>query len=287
MESELVVFSNLVGVAIGTDATMKLLLSEATLDRKMDYRCTLPQVLSRAGYDCVALTAQGGFKFLDGPDAMFCGCSRIRFMLEEHKDLSWYDDVLLDAFAQELAKKSEKPRVFFIHLRGSHFPPAQFVPPDFGPFPHESQEGDNKIDPRKNVGNYDNTIAFTDMILGKIVGMLKARGGSSWMFYVSDHGESVDSPRFRMPSDPSLWELPMVFWTSPEYRSAHAELMAKARAYTDAPLQSDLLFATILRICDVEGYESARPETSFEAAPFGYRKVRRICDGAKVYERRR
>ena len=211
----------------------------------------------------------------------------MRFMANEHGTEPWYDDVLLDAFAQELAKKSEKPRVFFIHLRGSHMQPADMVPASFGVFPGERLSGTDRIDPRKNVGNYDNTIAFTDMILGKIVGMLKARGGSSWMFYVSDHGESVDSPRFRMPSDPSLWELPMVFWTSPEYRASHAELMAKAREYTDAPLQSDLLFATILRICDVEGYESARPETSFEAAPFGYRKVRRICDGAKVYERRR
>ena len=162
-----------------------------------------------------------------------------------------------------------------------------FYPPNFAAFEAEEVTRREEIVPSLNVNNYDNTITFTDMILGKIVGMLKARGGSSWMFYVSDHGESVDSPRFRMPSDPSLWELPMVFWTSPEYRSAHAGLMAKARAYTDAPLQSDLLFATILRICDVEGYESARPETSFESAPFGFRKVRKICEGAKVYESRR
>ena len=297
--NELVAFSNLVGVASTTCETMRLLLSEATIDDPVDMRCTLPQALAKAGFECVLLTAQGRmgmWRVLDGATKnmfdgfetlMFGGCSRLRFMADEQQSPYWYDDVLPEALAQELSRPCARPRVFFVHLLGSHFPPVNFVPPDFAPFPHESPEGEGQNDPSRNVNNYDNTIAFTDQVLGRLVGMLKARGGSSWMLYVSDHGESVDSPCFRLPSDPSVWEIPMVFWASDAYKDAHAELMAKARESTDAPLQSDLLFATILRICGVEGYESARPETSFESAPFGFRKVRKICEGAKVYESRR
>ena len=268
--------------------TMRLLLTEASVDNQNDMRCTLPQLLSRAGIDCRLLSSQERWGENDGFELFaFAGCREMSFMSDGRHGTDWYDDALLASFERELSKAATGPRVFFLHLKGSHFPPALNYPQDFAKFAREAVDAHSQIVPSLNVNNYDNTIAFTDMILGEIVEMLKARGGSSWMFYVSDHGESVDSPRFRMPSDPSLWELPMVFWTSPEYRASHAGLMAKARDYTDAPLQSDLLFATILKICDVEGYESARPETSFEAAPFGHRKVRRVCDGAKVYERRR
>ena len=107
--------------------------------------------------------------------------------------------------------------------------------------------------------------AFTDKVLGGVVERLKRVGGPTWMLYVSDHGESVCARRFRTDTDSCLMEVPMVLWTSSEYRESHRALLEAARSVTGAALRNDLLFPTVLRLCDVDGYEGAR----FDAAPFG------------------
>ncbi len=287
IRDELVAFSNLVAAAWNTAEAMRLLLTEASLDCPDDMRCTLPQVLSRAGWDCRHFSAQERWGEHDGMESfVFAGCSQLHFMSEEMAGRVWHDDALLDCVDRALTEPGDRPLVIFLHLRGSHFPPGDNCPQEFSPFPRELAVGDARGVPAANVNNYDNTIAFTDRLLGQVVERLKRLDRPAWMLYLSDHGDSVDSPRFRTATDLNLWEVPMVFWASERYRASHVALMETATRLTDAPLQSDLLFATVLRLCDVQGYASARPETSFEAAPFGFRKVRKIVNGSCTYERK-
>lgn len=266
LSGELVAFSNAVAAANITAEVMRLMLTEATVERPADMRCALPQVLSAAGCECVLFSAQQHWGEYDGMEPYaFAGCSEMRWLSEELKGREWYDDALLDFLDRKLAEPREKPLVVFLHLRGSHFPPSHNYPPGFGPFPGERVIGDALVRPALNVNNYDNTIAFTDKVLGGVVERLKRVGGPTWMLYLSDHGESVSARRFRTDTDRCLMEIPMVLWASSEYRESHGALLEAARSATGAVLRNDLLFPTVLRLCDVEGYEGSR----FEAAPFG------------------
>ena len=266
LSGELVAFSNAVAAANTTAEVMRLMLTEATVERPADMRCALPQVLSAAGCECVLFSAQQRWDEYDGIEPYaFAGCSEMRWLSEEIAGREWYDDALLDFLDRKLAEPREKPLVVFLHLRGSHFPPSFHYPPGTGPFPGERVSGDERVRPALNVNNYDNTIAFTDKVLGGVVERLKRVGGPTWMLYVSDHGESVCARRFRTDTDSCLMEVPMVLWTSSEYRESHGALLEAARSVTGAALRNDLLFPTVLRLCDVDGYEGAR----FEAEPFG------------------
>jgi len=266
LSGELVAFSNAVAAANTTAEVMRLMLTEATVERPTDMRCALPQVLSAAGCECVLFSAQLKWGEYDGMEPYaFAGCSEMRWLTEEIGVRESYDDALLDFLDRKLAEPREKPLVVFLHLRGSHFPPSFHYPPDTGPFPGERVSGDERVRPALNVNNYDNTIAFTDKVLGGVVERLKRVGGPTWMLYVSDHGESVCARRFRTDTDSCLMEVPMVLWTSSEYSESHGALLEAARSVTGAALRNDLLFPTVLRLCDVDGYEGAR----FETAPFG------------------
>ena len=72
------------------------------------------------------------------------------------------------------------------------------------------------------INTYDNTIAYTDFVLSKIIGRLeKLESGSSVntsMLYISDHGESLGENGVYLHGLPYAFapeeqtHVPMLFW---------------------------------------------------------------------------
>ena len=135
-----------------------------------------------------------------------------------------------------------------------------FYPSHFARFsPEVPQSFKDGADPRLNVNNYDNTIAFTDALLGDIIAELKHRKSPCCLLYLSDHGESVDSERYRDPSDMSLWEIPMIFWANDAYRKEYPECWKIAEDAAEMPLQSDTLFDGLVSLAGVKVNGEYRP----------------------------
>ena len=82
---------------------------------------------------------------------------------------------------------------------------------------------------------YDNTIAFTDLILGQMVEMLKSLNRPCFLVYLSDHGETPSSPHWRDASSPDLLAVPFIVWFSKEYRVRYPEIVAAVSALADEP----------------------------------------------------
>lgn len=250
ISNELVVFRSVRNVAPNTAKSMRWLLTRATTEgHPMD--CTLAQVYRRAGYDCRLFSAQERWGTFDVYETfVFSGCSEMRFMSEECSG-EWFDGVLLDRLERAVAE-AQGPLVVFLHLRGSHFPAIHNYPVTEAVFPPEKVDRRQEGVPSKNVNNYDNTIAYTDKLLGGVVQTLRRLDRPTWMFYVSDHGESVSSYRYRDPADPDMFKIPMVFWASSQYRASAPERWARMGRSRLEAVDTDKLFNRLVDMALIE-----------------------------------
>jgi len=280
IRGELAVFRDVVSPSMTTAKAMELLLTTATLENRTDLRYTLPQVLARAGFGASLFSAQGRWGRFDGVESFaFAGCDPMIFAEEHVTKWPWYDDELLPML-DSAATNATLPTVAFLHLNGSHLPPGDKYPSDAVPFPHEDvPESYATI----SVNNYDNSVFFTDALLGRIVDILKSRGGPTWMVYLSDHGESPDSKTWRTATDPDVWEVPMVIWLSDEYRLRFPETAAAVAAAAGKPLQSDQLLTGFLHLTGVRGCGVGTSDDFLDAS-FVPRAVRMVEDGRKTYD---
>lgn len=276
--NELCVFEDVVGTATTTAEAMKYLLTQATLRSPRDMRCTLAQCLGAVGVRCELVTSAARWGEWDGCETfVFAGCTNMVFTGERKPGLL-YDDEHHKYIEQALARAGDGAVVVFSHLKGSHFPVLNAIPRNFSPWgSEEDPEWKNASNPLANVNNYDNTITYTDVQLQRMIETLKATGRPAWLIYISDHGESVDSSVNRQSGDRNMWELPMIFWASPEYRKHFADVWERAKASERLPLQADALFDGFLKFALV------RPLAPGEQTLFRPVVNRRICGGTVEY----
>jgi len=142
------------------------------------------------------------------------------------KDKSCIDDVnlyRLDNVLDGLKQDS----VLVIHLMGSHGPAYYQRYPQayrrFTPTCDTNQIQD--CDHQALMNTYDNTILYTDSVVGKTIDALKARQTTmnTALIYLSDHGESLGENGVYLHGTPYLLapeqqtHIPFIFWLSPDY----------------------------------------------------------------------
>jgi len=284
LEDELVAFDNVVAPVSSTASAMKLILTTATVENADDFRYTFPQVLSKAGVRAALYSSHARFGRWDGCEIFaFAGCDPIVFTGEHGHGEIVYDDILLQYLGDRMASCTNCNSVVFLHLMGSHVSANERYPHDGVPFePEQIVRSRDLADLGKMQNHYDNSIWFTDKILGQIIDSLKQRGGVSWMVYLSDHGETPGSNRWRWSSDRDLWEVPMVVWVSDEYKARFPATYAALKMSSHKPLQSDELLAGLLHIAGIRG-GGVGTEVDFLDNRFAPRKERVIESGKKMY----
>ena len=141
-----------------------------------------------------------------------------------YADRESHDEVLLEGLAPKL-EAMKGGGVVVLHMIGSHGP-AYFmrVPPSFARFqPTCNSRQFSNCTNQQIVNSYDNTILYTDHVLGELIEILRgvnAKGADTAMIYVSDHGESLGEkglylhgmPRALAPKEQT--HIPMILWAS-------------------------------------------------------------------------
>lgn len=139
-----------------------------------------------------------------------------------------HDAVLLDALQKRLAQPVERDTLIVLHIKGSHGPAYyKRYPAEFERFKPACQTNElTRCDPEALVNAYDNTIVYTDHILGEVVTLLERQKQTApVMFYVSDHGESLGEKGLYLHGLPYAvapeyqTRVPMLAWISPTYQS--------------------------------------------------------------------
>ncbi len=193
------------------------------------------------------------------------------------------DEALLVDLDQRLAalpaERRARGTLVVLHQMGSHGP-AYFKRSPVGrkPFMPECVSAVLRECERSALTNaYDNSIAYTDHVLAKTIGWLKAQTANSrpMMVYVSDHGESLGENNIYLHGLPYALapkeqiHVPLIAWFGLRGDGAADPRTACLRERRNEPLTHDHLFHTVLGLLGVQAAEYRRPLDAFApcAAP--------------------
>lgn len=141
-----------------------------------------------------------------------------------------HDGLLLTNLKQRIASSEAKKILVVLHLGGSHGPSyASKYPPTFEVFKPVCQSVELRECSKESLINaYDNSILFTDYVVGNAIAVLKEMPSiSSTLLYVSDHGESLGEHGLYLHGTPMALapdvqkEVPFVAWMSPAFQRLH------------------------------------------------------------------
>lgn len=183
----------------------------------------------------------------DTPDSRFCATGECT------------DGVFLDPLAEKLASAT-KDTVIVLHQIGSHGP-TYHMRYDAGHALYQPAcaKTDLTACSRQEVVNaYDNSIAYTDWFLARIIDMLaQASNVSGTLVYLSDHGESLGENGLYLHGAP-YWiaptmqtRVPFLIWMSQPFEQAMAVDRSCLAGRAQGQSQ-DALFHSVLGLLDIE-----------------------------------
>lgn len=173
---------------------------------------------------------------------------------------AWHDEVLLQ-YVDSYLDGTEGDVLLVLHTMGSHGPAYyRRYPDEYAHFkPYCQSKAPQECSEQEIVNAYDNTIVYTDHVLASLIDKLKIRRDNSFLFYASDHGESLGEngvylhglPRFIAPAVQS--EVPMLAWFSESLKNTKG-WVANVDQVTqvDKPVSHDNISATLLGLFDVK-----------------------------------
>ncbi|MGY8780934.1 MAG: sulfatase-like hydrolase/transferase, partial [Fidelibacterota bacterium] len=158
----------------------------------------LPEILLKQDVALATITAQAGinsscyvnFSLYDN-----CGTvEQVRVSNCAHEG-KCYDEDVIPLLHDNLNSYISGQRLIVLHLGGgSHGPNYQKrIPPEFYRFQPMCNDADvvNKCTTDELYNSYDNTILYTDFVLGNIINELDKSSVPYVFIYISDHGESL------------------------------------------------------------------------------------------------
>lgn len=178
-----------------------------------------------------------------------------------------HDEVMLHGLEQRIAELPAERRakgvVVFMHQMGSHGPAYhKRVPPSFKRFQPECASNALQQCERQQVVNaYDNTIAYTDHLLGETIAWLKKRPGPSAMVYLADHGESLGENNLYLHGLPYAIapdvqkRVPWISWASPDLARQRGLQQDCLQQQRDRPLSHDHFFHSVMGLSGVRSSE--------------------------------
>jgi lipid A ethanolaminephosphotransferase len=182
------------------------------------------------------------------------------------------DEILVRGLDEKLTALPEARRqqgvVLVLHQMGSHGPAYyERTPPEFKRFLPEctsSHLPDCGAEPLRNA--YDNTIAYTDHVLGETIRWLRKQAAyDAALLYVADHGESLGENNLYLHGLPYALapdvqkHVPWITWISPGLEQHAGPTMQCLRTRADTRITHDHLFHSVLGLMQVRTavYQSA------------------------------
>jgi len=168
---------------ISTRLSVPLLLSTANVINyaSLGKSPTLPHFFNDAGFQTILLSNQQASGRNNDIIALISNKMKDLTYLSESDDTRGYDGDLLSHIKVE-STASSQATFMIVHLMGSHWKYNQRYPSEFSIF---SGAG-------SRVDTYDNSIRYTDYIIGQVVDFMKQSNRPIQLFYTSDHGENLN-----------------------------------------------------------------------------------------------
>jgi heptose-I-phosphate ethanolaminephosphotransferase len=161
-----------------------------------------------------------------------------------------YDGALISEYEKILNKSDTQKKAIFIHVKGSHFEYSRRYPESFVKFKPSTDSFKDKI-----TAEYDNSILYTDWLLGTLIDQLKSSKKPSVLFYSSDHGENMmdDSRGLLGHGIGNQYDLPVsaFIWASDNVSSQQSLKLLKLKERESQKISISSLSHTLLNITGV------------------------------------
>ncbi|WP_323895280.1 phosphoethanolamine transferase [Aeromonas veronii] len=175
---------------------------------------------------------------------------------------SCYDEVLLEGLDQQIAGMKGNKLVAF-HLMGSHGPTYfRRYPASERVFMPDCPRSDiENCSNEELVNTYDNTIRYTDKVVGLLIDKLKSLESQYdvGLVYLSDHGESLGAMGLYLHGTPYKFapddqtRVPLLTWFSPKLQAdRQLDMGCLAAEASSQRFSHDNLFHSMLGIMDVQ-----------------------------------
>ncbi|MFM5397132.1 phosphoethanolamine transferase [Aeromonas veronii] len=175
---------------------------------------------------------------------------------------SCYDEVLLEGLDQQIAGMKGNKLVAF-HLMGSHGPTYfRRYPASERVFMPDCPRSDiENCSNEELVNTYDNTIRYTDKVMGLLIDKLKSLESQYdvGLVYLSDHGESLGAMGLYLHGTPYKFapddqtRVPLLTWFSPQLQAdRQLDMGCLAAEASSQRFSHDNLFHSMLGIMDVQ-----------------------------------
>ena len=236
----------------------------ANYDSRPDNREGLMDVLQHAGLAVLWLDNQSGCKGV---------CDRVPNVNTSQLKVpgvcdgeECFDEVMLhdldELIAALPAEKRAKGVVVVMHQMGSHGPAySKRSPAAFKKFlPECTSNSLQSCDQQELINAYDNSIVYTDHLLGASIAWLKAQEphNAPAMLYLADHGESLGENNIYLHGMPYSVapdvqkHVPWITWLSPDFEQRSHITTACLKQQLDAPISHDNYFHSVLGLMNVQ-----------------------------------
>jgi lipid A ethanolaminephosphotransferase len=172
-----------------------------------------------------------------------------------------YDEALLAPLKNKLKTLSNDNTLIVLHMIGSHGPTYfKRYPKEKSVFTPDCQRSDiQNCSHEQLINTYDNTIAYTDLVLSKIInelsGLDKKDDIETSLLYISDHGESLGENGVYLHGLPYAFapeeqtHVPMIYWSDKIQTDFNSQCL---NALAKSPISHDNVFDTLLSIMSVK-----------------------------------
>jgi glucan phosphoethanolaminetransferase (alkaline phosphatase superfamily) len=241
-QKEVVAFSNVVSIGVHTMVSVPYLLTGLQGSDPHGEIYKTPTIFDYAaarGYDTHFLSAQdtrwGNLSQFVGNSGVshFYSGTHFNPNVSVHKGAD--DMLVLEKGVKPTLDTTQKPYFLMVQMDGSHYPYSEHSPVEFKKF---LPEGD-----ANSLNAYDNTVLYSDHYFNELVKAVRSRDPKAWIFYVSDHGDSINEHegRFHYRFGRNVIHVPLFVWPP-------AEAYERMRKNEHKPVSQADILPTIVEI---------------------------------------
>lgn len=173
-----------------------------------------------------------------------------------------YDAVLLENLDSEISQMKADNKIIALHIIGSHGPTYwKRYPPEMEVFTPACDRSDIENCTNEEVVNtYDNSIRYTDYVIGKLIAKLQSYKNdyNTALVYISDHGESLGEDGLFLHGTPyrlapkEQTKVPLIMWLSDSFVASRGiNTQCLKRNASSKTYSQDNLFHSMLDLMNV------------------------------------
>ena len=270
-QSDLLVFKDMISWHCYTEDVLTRALTLADVGHPLSYlrAPSIIELAKAAGFKTYWISNQQEFAIGGSFTSVLASSADERYFMNHglrmgKEDLgfktAFFDEKLVEIFDKILTKDRNisKPKILFIHLMGSHSLYKNRYPKEFCFFKYSEKDPiyaeRNKTLKMDIMDQYDNSIRYTDYVVGELIRKISETGLPATLTFMSDHGEDPQRNRGHNIKwlSKRLVEIPFLIWVSPAYRKQNPTAIEILKTATQRPLENDTFDQFVFLLTRIE-----------------------------------